>query len=44
MASFFPFAGVQFDFAEPSIVGTWGNIEVFRKIAQVGHIGDIEKI
>ena len=44
VAPFFPFAGVQFDFAEPSIVVAWGNIDVFRKIAQVGDIGDIEKI
>jgi hypothetical protein len=39
-----PFADVQFDFAEPSLFGVWGNIKIRKKIAQVRDIGNIDKI
>jgi hypothetical protein len=39
-----PFADVQFDFAEPTLFGVWGNIKIRKKIAQIGYIGNIDKI
>ena len=39
-----PFADVQFDFAEPSIFGARGDVEICKKIAQIGYIGNIDKI
>jgi hypothetical protein len=38
-----PFADVQFDFTEPSLFGVWGNIEIRKKITQIGYIGNIDK-